>query len=75
MTFLELLYVVGDCADFGDCSAVCGGGFQTCERTCHQGNFGDEDCPNDDKLKWQICNTQPCGMYILNYSHVIAYDS
>ena len=51
---------VGDCEDYNQCSAPCGGGFKVCERTCLNGDFGHADCPNDHKFNLQICNTQQC---------------
>lgn len=51
---------VTDCTDYGDCSAECGGGTQTCTRTCVGGAWGDAGCPADQETKEVTCNDQAC---------------
>jgi len=51
---------VTDCSDFGECSASCAGGTQTCTRTCENGVFGDDGCPADQETKSQACNVEDC---------------
>ena len=48
------------CTDFGSCSVTCGGGSQTCENVCVNGEFGDEKCPIESKMNLQNCNAQDC---------------
>ena len=49
-----------DCDDFGACSSTCGGGVQTCSRTCANGVFGEDGCPSDQEIKSQTCNPEEC---------------
>lgn len=49
-----------ECSDFGECSVSCGGGTMTCENTCQNGNFGDDGCPSESKIRIQSCNPDPC---------------
>ena len=41
------------CSNFGTCSVTCGGGMQTCQNTCQNGDLDDGAC-------WQSCNAQAC---------------
>ena len=52
--------VLEKCTDFGDCSKTCGGGTQTCENTCKNGNFGDTGCSLSEKTNSKECNPQAC---------------
>ena len=52
-----------DCFDYTECSATCGNGTQTCNRTCKNGSFGDVGCPNDQQVNSQTCNSQACRKY------------
>ena len=52
--------VVIDCDNFGKCSQTCGGGEQTCERTCQHGSWGDPGCPTSQLRNRVACNEQPC---------------
>ena len=52
-----------DCSDLTECSASCGGGTQTCTRSCENGSFGEDGCPNEEKIKTNSCNPQKCRKY------------
>ena len=54
------ILVIEECTDFGVCSTTCGGGSQTCTNSCLNGNFGDDGCPEESKIKTQECNKQDC---------------
>ena len=49
-----------DCYSFDDCSKTCGGGTQSCTKTCVDGNVGDVGCASGDVLKEQTCNNHAC---------------
>ena len=57
---LKFLAKLVECYEFTECSATCGNGTQTCERTCENGNFGNSRCPNDQQVKIRACNTDAC---------------
>ena len=42
------------------CSVTCGGGTQSCTRTCQNGVFGQVGCASNDQVKTQQCNQQQC---------------
>ena len=49
-----------ECDDFSGCDA-CGISEETCQNTCLYGNWGDEGCPINEKLKKRACFEGPCG--------------
>ena len=49
-----------DCTDFGSCSASCGGGIQTCGRSCQNGLWGSEECPSNMETNLRSCNDNAC---------------
>jgi len=49
-----------DCDDYSECSADCGGGIESCERECKNGNVGDDGCPAEDQYKERECNSHDC---------------
>jgi len=51
---------VEKCTVFGDCSKTCGGGEQTCENQCKNGEFGDIGCSEDQKQSKKSCNEHEC---------------
>ena len=52
-----------DCVDYTECSATCGSGTQTCTRSCENGSFGENGCPNEEINKTNPCNSQKCRKY------------
>ena len=65
-----------DCFDYSVCSATCGSGTQTCQRTCQNGTFGDTGCPIDQEFKTRTCNSQECRKYSLfNNSNPLSYPT
>merc|ERR1712048_563955 len=50
------------CSDFDECTTLCGGGTKTCQNNCVNANWGDADCPEDQKINTQPCNEQQCGI-------------
>jgi len=48
------------CSNFGVCSATCGGGTQTCENVCVNGEWGDDNCDESKRINSQACNEDEC---------------
>ena len=60
---LQICYVgvgIEECDNYGACSVTCGGGEQTCENSCANGNFGDDECPETSRINKQDCNINDC---------------
>ena len=59
------------CDDFEPCSVTCGGGTQTCQNECENGDFGEKGCPEEEKTNTQTCNEQECRKLnkLHNYIH------
>ena len=51
---------IEECDNYGACSVTCGGGEQTCENSCVNGNFGDDECPESSRIRKQDCNINDC---------------
>ena len=49
--------------DFSECDPGCGIGEETCENNCLHGNWGDEGCPTNEKLKKRTCFAGLCGKH------------
>ena len=60
--------------DFSECDPGCGIGEETCENNCLHGNWGDEGCPTNEKLKKRTCFAGLCGKHQIG-SCAICYVS
>lgn len=61
---LQCETAVFDCEFTEPCSVTCGGGIKRCERSCMNGAFGEDGCPENQRIKSEVCNLQPCSLKI-----------
>ena len=57
---------IEDCSDFSVCSVTCGGGEESCERTCTHGGEWGSDCDIDQQVKTETCNDHLCREFLQN---------
>ena len=50
---------IEDC-ELSLCSASCGGGWKSCERSCKNGDWGLAGCPDSERVRNETCNTLHC---------------